>query len=668
MCKQLEKTVTQPTEYRAEIDGLRAISILSVVVYHVDADALPGGFIGVDVFFVISGFLIINQIIGALSQGTFAFSDFWSRRALRILPPYFLVIGSSLIIAQFIFVTPDEFRQLAKEAATSSIFAVNHLFLNQQGYFDTAADAKVLLNLWSLSVEEQFYIAAPFLLVALWSAGPRWRVPASTLMFTVSFAACVWLTSTDRNYAFYITPLRAWEFIAGGAIIFLVPYATRLHHLSIEIIGLAGIAAILTAVFMMSDQAFPSYKAAFPVLGATAIILTGIVHKRALVARVLSMALLVRIGLVSYAWYLWHWPLLTFGRIYNFGDHVLWFDTGIAGLSFLLAVATHILLEKPVLQWRKRNYRVVPWRPAIVGVLSCMAVASGSLLVLNGEADNIVEHTPATMLPTKPAYVSCNLNIAVKDDACSPPTDGGTLGLLWGDSQAAAALGGLEKLANEHGTRLASFASGGCPPLYGVDIVRTSQNCASYRAVGMPRLDNLKIDFAILYSRWPIYATGARSYALAGRNDNHSDQETLFIEGLRAAVEKLKKIGAKRILVIGPTPTFPRDISTCYARAKRYGINPAERCYTLRRDQEAGSRVALNRLVAAIQGSPNVQLVDPLDAFCDRVYCRPFNQRAVFFNDTNHISDFGVSAITNQFPQTFDWLFDTKHLHTGGQG
>ena len=657
MLKHLEKTATQPTEYHPEIDGLRAISILSVVAYHVNAEALPGGFIGVDVFFVISGFLIINQIIGALSQGTFALADFWSRRALRILPPYFLVIGASIIIAQFILVTPDEFRQFAKEAATSSIFAINHLFLNQQGYFDTAADAKILLNLWSLSVEEQFYIAAPFLLIALWALAPRWRAAASALIFVISFVACVWFTATDRNYAFFIMPLRAWEFIAGGAVIFLVPYAARLPRFWIEIIGLAGLVAIIAAATRMSDQLFPSYKAALPVFGAAAIILAGIAHKQALVARALSMAPLVRIGLVSYAWYLWHWPLITFGRIYNFGDHVLWLDTGMAAVSFLLAVATHILVEKPVLQWRKRNYRVLPWRPAIVGILSCMAIASGSLLVMNGAADDIAGSTPATMLPTKPAYVSCNLNIPIKDGACAPQKDGRTLGLLWGDSQAAAALGGLEKLANEHGVRLASFASGGCPPFYGVDIVRTSKNCASYRAVGIPRLDALKIEFAILYARWPIYATGAPSYALAGQGDNHNDQETLFIEGLRASIEKLTQMGAKKILVIGPTPTFPRDISTCYARAKRQGIDPSERCYTLRSDQERDNRIALTRLFAAVQGSANVRLVDPSDAFCDRVHCRPFNQQALFFNDTNHISDFGVSALTNQFAPVFDWLF-----------
>jgi hypothetical protein len=260
------------------------------------------------------------------------------------------------------------------------------------------------------------------------------------------------------------------------------------------------------------------------------------------------------------------------------------------------------------------------------------------------------------------------VNVPIKDGACAPQKDGRTLGLLWGDSQAAAALGGLEKLANEHGVRLASFASGGCPPFYGVDIGHTSQNCASYRAEGIPRLDALKIEFAILYARWPIYATGAPSYALAGQGDNHNDQETLFIEGLRASIEKLTQMGAKKILVIGPTPTFPRDISTCYARAKTYGIDPAQRCYTLRSVQEADSRIALTRLVAAVQGSANVRLVDPLDAFCDRVYCRPSNQEAVFFNDTNHISDFGVSALTNQFLPVFDWLFDTKDLHAGRQG
>lgn len=195
------------------VDGLRAIAVTSVVAYHVGVPGVTGGFVGVDIFFVISGFLIINQIVAALQSGTFSFSEFWSRRALRILPPYLLVIASSAAAAAYVLVTPSEFEAFGKQALFSAVMVVNHLFLEQQGYFDAASNKKILLHLWSLAVEEQFYLFAPMILAALW-----WlRLSRTTLaivgaaLATASLVGCINWTPTgssgiDKNYAFFLMP------------------------------------------------------------------------------------------------------------------------------------------------------------------------------------------------------------------------------------------------------------------------------------------------------------------------------------------------------------------------------------------------------------------------------------------------------------------------------
>src|SRR5262245_18698592 len=190
------------TAYRPFIDGLRAVSILAVVLYHVGIPGFSGGFVGVDVFFVISGFLIISQVIEGLRRGSFSFANFWARRALRILPPYLLVLVFTAAAAPFVLVTPEEFTQFSRELRDAALMLVNHLFLSQQGYFDTAAETKVLLHAWSLAVEEQFYLAASVLLPGAWWLAMRIERPTlqrhllgwtAAVLFVGSLAGCILL-------------------------------------------------------------------------------------------------------------------------------------------------------------------------------------------------------------------------------------------------------------------------------------------------------------------------------------------------------------------------------------------------------------------------------------------------------------------------------------------
>jgi peptidoglycan/LPS O-acetylase OafA/YrhL len=359
------------TSYKPFIDGLRALAVVSVVFFHVGLNAVRGGFVGVDIFFVISGFLIINTIREGLHDGGFSFGDFWSRRALRILPPYLLVIVASALVAPFVLVLPVEYTQFAQEVGTSSVFLINHLFLVQQGYFDLNSDLKVLLHLWSLAVEEQFYIVAPLLLWVLWKLPAKISGAIVAAIFAVSLLGCIAYTTGGQNLAFYVMPFRAWEFVAGGAIGLFVVAAKRLPKIVLELIAIAGVAAIICAVTLFSKKTpFPSYYAALPVFGCSAIILAGLANARIIVARILALPPFVAVGLISYSWYLWHWPLLTLARIHDFGSYNLNRDYVLAAVSFALATGTYLFIERPIRLNRKR-FLISSWRPAIIGLLVC---------------------------------------------------------------------------------------------------------------------------------------------------------------------------------------------------------------------------------------------------------------------------------------------------------
>jgi peptidoglycan/LPS O-acetylase OafA/YrhL len=284
--------------YKPWIDGLRALAILSVVGSHVGIPGMTGGYVGVDIFFVISGYLIINQIVSDLARGRFSLLEFGARRALRILPAFLLVMATCLVLVTTVFVQP-EYKDFADSFFFSSIMFANHHYLAQQGYFDTAAFTKPLLHTWSLGVEEQFYLVAPLTLLGLTAIAHRmtpanatsaWRT-ATLLLAVGSFIACVAFTysSWRANISFYLMPMRGWEFILGGIAPCLVP-VLRNHARGISAgLAMAGIAAVFGAVALFDDQTlYPSYRATLPAFGALLIIATGLAYPGNVISRTLA--------------------------------------------------------------------------------------------------------------------------------------------------------------------------------------------------------------------------------------------------------------------------------------------------------------------------------------------------------------------------------------------
>jgi peptidoglycan/LPS O-acetylase OafA/YrhL len=656
------------TVYKPFVDGLRAVAVISVVFYHVGIPWMSGGFVGVDVFFVISGFLIINQIIEAIQKGKFSFADFWSRRALRILPPYLLVILACMVIAPFVLVEPLEYSEFSKEIGWSAIFAVNHLFLSQQGYFDLNAALKVLLHLWSLAVEEQFYLIAPLLLYVLWKIPSKVITIIGWVAFAASLAACIiWTTPGGQNWAFYVMPFRAWEFIAGGSVAFLVPYAAKLPRFAIEFLGLLGLAFIACAVVYFSPaMAFPSYLAVLPVFGSMAVILSGIVDRRIGTARLLAFPPMVWVGLVPYAWYLWHWPLLALIRIHEFGHWDQQRDVSVAIIALALAIATRFGIEKPIQKWRRRHGRM-SFKPAMVGVLACVLIGFGGRFGFQRHAHTVAASIPPQMERTQTESLGvCDLGPAPSLQPCLDAARGEPIGVLIGDSHAGSSTRVINAAATANGTKLAGLIYGGCPPLLGVRIlnpdVAMNAACERYRANALKYLPQLHPTYVVMVGMWELYGRGKPDYALAdpGSSVATIDQDSLYIAAVKRTISTFKKAGAKRFLILAPTPSFPLFTPDCVLRSDYYGISRERFCSTPRDKVNKERATAMRRLTEATSGMQNVRIIDPIDIFCDAKSCRSYTKDAVLFNDTNHPTDTAVTLIYKRFKGEFRWVFTGK--------
>ncbi len=603
----------------AHIDGLRAIAILAVIGFHAGWPGFASGFVGVDIFFVISGFLIINQIIERLNAGNFSISEFYARRTMRILPPFLLMLVCSLALAKAILVSPSEWEWYGLSAALASAFLSNFYFLAKQDYFDLGMFEKVLLHTWSLSIEEQFYIVAPLLLVLLLLLSARLKIAsgkvlaaASLLIFACSLIGCaIWTTSSGRNYGFYLAPLRAWEFVLGGSIGFLL--ARRLNILppiAWTILSIAGVAMTVVSATYLDGGRYPGLAALLPTVAAALLILSGFALPEGIVARALSTKPMVAIGLISYSWYLWHWPLLTLARIADFGDSSFIRDQIMILISFLLAIATYWLVERPVAQWRRR-IEFAPMAPRIVaaGALSCFVTMAmigvvAGLENRSANANALVAGNYALLPATNPAC----------PNAGCPRSEGKDAGFIMGDSHTHRLRVTLEREAKKVGARFLPA------------VTKPSE------------IGSQHVDYVVIIRRWAGWL----------RNPNAERR-------LRNELTGLSQNGKRRILVIGPVPVFNHSITECILRAEKYKQSWDDKCILPRSQVDASRARGKDILASVVPTIPLARFVDPIDLFCDAELCRPYAKAGILYKDDNHLSQLGADWLFGALREQFLW-------------
>ena len=336
-------------DYRPDIDGLRALAIMSVLFFHAFPKFLPGGFVGVDIFFVISGYLISKHIFEHLDLKIFSYKYFYIRRVKRIFPAVILVLVASILFG-WVMLSPQEYKELGRQIAASASFTSNYIFWKDSGYFDTASDTKPLLHLWSLSIEEQFYMVWPLIIVSLWRFSKDQQIiKAIVFLAAVSLIYSISLVESNPVADFYSPLTRLWE-LAFGSIIALKSNLLEKRLLLKNILSFIGFSLILYAIFIFDKNLlFPGYLALIPTSGAALLILTGSENNSGWVNKnILSIKFFVWIGLISFPLYLWHWPLLSFTRIAQSSPPSAEIVIVMVMISFLLAWLTYYFIEVPI--------------------------------------------------------------------------------------------------------------------------------------------------------------------------------------------------------------------------------------------------------------------------------------------------------------------------------
>jgi peptidoglycan/LPS O-acetylase OafA/YrhL len=526
--------LSQPSDrYRPDIDGLRAVAVSLVVCFHAFPEAMPGGFIGVDIFFVISGFLITGIIVRECDLQRFSLRAFYGRRIRRIFPALITVLLAALVLG-WLWMLPSAYAQLSSDVFASAAFFSNIALLLQSGYFDIESGKKPLLHLWSLGIEEQFYLFWPLILMLV----ARMRLgflAAASVIGVASFALNVALIGSDPVATFYLPFTRTWELSAGAALACGWGYIGQTSAASNwrAAIGLLLVAA--AAAVLDSRSAFPGWWAVLPVAGSALLLSApaawGCRHLAASTA-------LVRIGLISYPLYLWHWPLLVFFGIIKFAPLTL-LDRGlVVGLSFVLAWLTYRFIEIP--------FRF--GRPALLRIVSlCLGMglvaAAGGVIVEGRGFDfrlppEIRQMTDARTDSSKWRVHECLLDLSYETSFADSCVDRNRrpLVFVWGDSTAGALLPGLRKAQETNDFGIAQFTSSSCVPALNTDVAGVP-NCRAINDKILSIARDLQPDIVLLHSTW----------------DQHLD-------GVAETVVALKKQTNARIIVLGSVPWWKRGL------------------------------------------------------------------------------------------------------------
>lgn len=656
-----------PLSYRPDIDGLRAVAVLPVLCFHAGLGC-PGGYVGVDVFFVISGYLIGSLILREIEAGSFRLVRFWERRIRRLFPALALTLAATAAGACFLFI-PTHLEETGEALIAQPLLVANFLFWSKSGYFETASEYQPLLHTWSLAVEEQFYLLLPLLLVPLARRGKKAVVSVTALLFAASLAWSIYGTARHPSAAFFLLPSRVWELGLGLALaLFPRPgFGTPLRN---TLAAAAGLAAILVPVFLYDEGTpFPGSAALVPCLGA-ALVIHANPSASGPCGRLLASPLPVWIGKISYPLYLWHWPVLVFARYRWIGAPELPLACGAIALSFLLAWMTWRWVERPV---RERRVLARP-RPLVAASLACSA-AFITIGAIYEETDGFArkgdpgaETVNPSAPPVKGFYSMRNWEQRGGPFLAGSRDEGARKLLLWGDSHAMATLPVLDELGREHRVSIHAAIEPGNAPLFGTRSARIALDGADYGPAVEKLVESGDFDAVLLLARWPVYLEKqghpSRNYLLTDPDGGAISEEEaarLFVRCLGETVATLEARGT-RVHLLRAVAHQPLSVPETVAQARSRGLDPNAFALSLAEHERADAGV--NRLLdEALAGTAAVTM-DPRPFLTDGQgrYLMAREGRALY-SDRSHLSPFG----SRQLRPLFEPLFRELSGGSGGR-
>lgn len=638
--------------YRTEIDGLRAFAVVPVILFHAGFESFSGGYVGVDVFFVISGYLITSIILSEMDEGKFSLINFYERRARRILPALFFVMAVCIPFAWF-WLIPRDMEDFAQSLIAVSTFSSNFLFWSESGYFDTAAELKPLLHTWSLAVEEQYYILFPLFMVLTWRLSKRRMLDLLIGMFLISLVIAHWGAYNIPSATFYLLPARGWELLLGVFVAFHFNRGTAddLSSSLKQTLSLTGLLLIIYSVFAYSEQTpFPSLFTLAPTLGTVLLIL--FTRKGTLAYRILSNRLMVSIGLISYSAYLWHYPLFAFAKHRSLSEPSMPQMALLCAITLLLAYLSWRFIEKPFRiksELRSASFSILLKSSTVCGLF----ILTGYLFIGGPLKTKIELDYPDINFNYEKIHKGSR--ITGKDCSrfktlegtvfCKVYGKGDNLVVIWGDSHAYYLRLTLPRKLLPNNTQLIIIAHTGCPPIAGV--VRVGKrgyvgNCLSTKTLSAygDYISSMAPKKIFLVGRWTMYLKGlykngslqSRDHFIASNetsSGSESSARTAFVNGMKKTLNLFRN---SDVFVVGQPPEInhlrPKFILENFTTPR----SPIDTWHSIESD-----------VFKEIERDHKFEYINTRNHFCDAHECLLKIDNQPIYMDDNHLTGHGLS-------------------------
>lgn len=647
-------------QYRADIDGLRAVAVLAVVLFHLGVPLISGGFIGVDIFFVLSGFLITSILKNDISNNQFSLLKFWERRIRRIAPALFFVVIFCLLAGWYLLL-PDDFKRLSQQVFSVSTFSSNILFYLQSGYFDADNETKPLLHTWSLSVEEQFYFIFPLALYGFKKFFSSSTLKILVSLFLISLVTSIYGVYTYPSATFYLLPTRMWELLLG-AIISFCPPCPVLSKKYVELCSVSTLILIGISIFTFNrDTPIPGWAALIPCLSVGLLIWIGGMY-RSITSKFLSLKPLVFVGKISYSWYLWHWPIIVFYKYYTPRSLAVYDLTSIFIATFFLSIVSWKFIETPM-----RTHAYQRKTVFLTFVLFLLAMITASLF-LQSQKGISNRFSPSALAYSQaehdknPFQSACNrpsLNTIRQDKICTTNPDSGIPPsfLIWGDSHADAMAPVFYTLSKELGINGYVATYDGCPPI--LNAYQTGRGtdfyCKEFNNEISRLIERHHIKAIFLVSAWGNWMFNQRVHldkpaTTVRPTDLPQDINFDALAGLSGTIQVISKRKIHIYLVqTVPTASFdpPRELSlnqTFPRRGDERNFIPIVSYTKIRQPILFISRMN--------EGNQNLSILDPINYFCDVNRCNISKDGRSLYYNGGHISTFGAEQLRVLFYPT----------------
>ena len=648
--------------YRREIDGLRALAVLPVILFHAGLEAFSGGFVGVDVFFVISGYLITGVIISDLEKERFSLIDFYERRARRILPALFLVMFVCLPFS-WVLLLPHDLKDFSDSLLAVPLYISNFLFWSESGYFERAAEMKPLLHTWSLAVEEQFYLFFPLFFMLLWRWGKRWLLVMMGLLGSASLVYAQWASLAQPAAAFYLLAARSWELLLGGLAAFYIlsDQHKKSGRLFSEMASMLGLVLVLFSIFNFSKGTpFPGVYALVPTLGTVLIILYA--KSNTVLGKILGQNVFVSIGLVSYSAYLWHQPIFAFARHQSIVTPETHVFIMLSILSLGLAYLSWRYVENP---FREKNWISRKKLFLIVSLFSLFFIVLGLIGIVNKGFKNRFSYSAEfeAQFKLQNYRKSCDDGLGHQKGEV-PFCEFGSKNnqkpemVVFGDSHSTAIQPVFDKLAHDLKFGYIHHGLGGCIPLINVDVLKGNWDrgvCSKVSKSQFEYVKNNKIKTVVLVARWSYYTQGDYEKGMNGYFLNENDENEMGREKSRSVfkkeflktVEAYEALGAQVIVLlqVPQQKTEPRKI---YSKIMMFNepdnkkLEEAVLNYSVSQSDHLKLQIFNREFFDSIPKRSSLIFVNPDVAYCRQARCVLGTSERSYYQDLDHLNEWGA--------------------------